>query len=243
MVINTTMQEENVIPSAGQSEENPSVPEQDIPEKGKENNSGKKFRMFNTVTNVILLAGLIVLYVLFFTERNKGESPKALTQQVATQGTAKVVFVNIDTLNEKYEFVKMLRTDLESLGKRLQNEVLAEQNKFEKDAADFQKQVANNAITEERAKAVYEELMERQQSLLEKKDRYTQLVAEKEMNMNLTLLDSVTNFLKRYNRQYHFDYILGYKTAGEILLANDTLDITGDVIRSLNLEYKQKEVK
>jgi outer membrane protein len=58
--------------------------------------------------------------------------------------------------------------------------------------------------------------------------------------MNETLIDTVTNFLKRYNKVYKFDYILGYKMAGEILLANDTLDITSDVVKALNQEYKDK---
>jgi len=76
---------------------------------------------------------------------------------------------------------------------------------------------------------------------VDKKDRYTQQVADKEMKMNLTLLDTVTNFLKRYNRTYKYDYIMGLKTAGEILVANDTLDITKDVLNALNKSYQERE--
>ena len=83
--------------------------------------------------------------------------------------------------------------------------------------------------------------MQKQQALVDKKERYTQQVAEKEQAMHLTLLDTVTNFLKRYNRTYKFDYILGYANAGQILLASDTLDITPDVVKELNKEYKEKE--
>jgi outer membrane protein len=103
--------------------------------------------------------------------------------------------------------------------------------------------VQSNSISEERAKVVYEGLMQKQQLLVEKKDRYTQQVADKELNMNLRLLDTVTNFLKRYNRHYGYDYILGYKTAGEILLANDSLEITRDVLNTLNEEYIQRGKK
>ncbi len=59
--------------------------------------------------------------------------------------------------------------------------------------------------------------------------------------MNMKLVDSVTTFLKRFNRQYRFDYILGYKTGGEILIANDTLDITRSVMEVLNAEYQQRK--
>ncbi len=192
--------------------------------------------------NLILLAGLIVLYILFFQSKKSSSTENILpvATKIATGGASKVVYLNLDSLNEKYEFVRNLRTDLESTGKRLQNEILSEQAAFEKEAADFQKQVQSNSITEERAKVVYEGLMQKQQLLAEKKERYTQQVADKELNMNMTLLDTVTNFLKRYNRKFGYDYILGYKNGGEILLANDSLEITRDVISILNEEYKQK---
>ncbi len=193
-----------------------------------------------TFTECILLFGLIVLYVLFLTS-NKPEKAVPIAFQKAGTKSTSVVFVNIDSLNAKYEFVKLMKNDLVSTGKRMQNEILSEQAAFEKEAADFQKQVAANSISEEKAKTVYEKLMQKQQALVDKKDRYTQQVADKEMKMNLTLLDTVTNFLKRYNRTYKYDYIMGLKTAGEILVANDTLDITKDVLDALNRTYQEKK--
>ena len=83
--------------------------------------------------------------------------------------------------------------------------------------------------------------MKRSSLLDQKKQQYTQRVADQEMNMNLRLVDSVTTFLRRFNKQYKFDYILGYKTGGEILIANDTLDITQTVLGALNTEYQQRK--
>jgi outer membrane protein len=192
-----------------------------------------------TITEVVLLLGLAVLYFLFITS-GKQEKTIPLAFQKAGAKSTSVVFVNIDSLNEKYDYIKVLKGDLEATGKKLQNEILAEQTSFEKEAGEFQKQVAANAISEEKAKMVYEALMQKQQALVEKKDRFTQQVADKELKMNLTLLDTVTNFLKRYNRVYKYDYIMGLKTAGEILVANDTLDITKDVLDALNKAYHER---
>jgi len=203
---------------------------------------GNKFFIFNlnTLIGLIALAGLIVLYGLYFFEK-KSES-ESLPSAVQKNGKPlSVVFVNLDSLNMHYDYVKVLRSDLEGTGKRLQTEVLSEQNALQKEAADFQRQVASNAISEEKAKGIYESLMQKQQALMEKKDRYTQLVAEQEMNMNLRLIDTVTNFLKRYNMNYGYDYIMGFKAGGEILIANDTLDITKDVLKSINQEYGKRK--
>ncbi len=199
----------------------------------------KSFFTFNTLLELVLLAGLIILYVLWFSA--KPASEKAIPVVQKSGGSNTVVFVNLDTLNARYAFVKALSTDLEATGKKLQTEILNEQGTLEKEAADFQKQVQSNAIPEDKAKKMYEVLMQRQQALMEKKERYTQQVADKEMKMHQTLLDTVDHFLKRYNRDYGYDYILGYSRAGEILLANDTLDITDQVLKALNDQYKEKE--
>jgi outer membrane protein len=196
---------------------------------------------FNTVLEMVLLLGLIILYVLFFIKQNPAEKSLPLTIQKASGKPLSVVFINIDSLNSHYEYVKFLRGNLEGTGKRLQTEVLAEQAALEKEANEFQRQVAANAIPEEKAKVQYEQLMQKQQALMQKKDQYTQQVAEQEMNMNLRLIDSVTAFLKRFNRQYQFDYIMGFKAGGEILVGNDTLDITKSVLEELNKEYHQRK--
>ena len=201
----------------------------------------KRASSIQMVVNIILLVGLIILYVLFFTTRKAAEPSIPLAFQKSGNTATKVVFVNIDTLNVRYEYVKVMKNDLEGTGKKLQAEMQAEQSAFETEAADFQKKVAANAIPEDKAKVIYESLMQKQQALSEKKDKYTQQVADKELSMNIALIDTVTNFLKRYNRKYHYDYILTYKTAGDILLANDTLDITADVLKSLNEEYNARK--
>jgi outer membrane protein len=195
----------------------------------------------NTLLGLILLAGLIILYILHFKGVSRQDPPAPVAVQNPSGKALSVVFVNIDSLNANYEFVKVLRRDLEGTGKRLQTEVLNEQATLEREAADFQRQIAANAIPEEKARQMYDQLMQKQQLLMEKKERYTQQVAEQEMNMNIRLVDSVTAFLKRFNQQYKFDYIMGYKAGGEILVSNDTLDITVPVLDALNQEYQQRK--
>ena len=59
--------------------------------------------------------------------------------------------------------------------------------------------------------------------------------------MNIQLLDTVNNFLARFNREFGYDYILAYRTAGEILNASISLDITHEVLDQLNQEYAARK--
>jgi outer membrane protein len=231
------MQEENNIKPEGSQVNEQTFPPVKQHEPKKER---KNILQIHLIIELILLIGLTVLFILFFTTRKTTEHIPALALQKTAGKSVKVVFINIDSLNNQYLFVKKLKTDLETTGKRLESEILSEQAAFEKEATNFQKQAAANAIPEDKAKVMYDALMQKQQALTDKKERYTQQVAEKEQAMHLTLLDTVTNFLKRYNRNYNFDYILGYANAGQILLASETLDITDDVVKELNKEYTEK---
>lgn len=190
--------------------------------------------------NLIMLLGLIVLYILHF--KGSGSSGGKISGAIekANKGAISVAFVNNDSILSNYDLVKKMRGELESKGRRLEGEVAAAQKSFEKDAAYFQEQVAKKAISEQSAQEIYAQLQQNQQKIYELRDRYAAELQQSEMDMNVALLDSVMNFLQRYNENYKFDYILGFTKGGNILLANDTLDVTNDVIKALNLEYNKK---
>lgn len=195
------------------------------------------------VINLAMIVGILVLYVLYFTGKTNGTSAKMAGALEKSSGNISVAFVNNDSIMTNYELVKKMRADLESKSKRLLGEVASKQKTFEKDAAYFQEQVAKKAINEQSAQEIYGQLQQNQQQIYSLNDKYTAELQQSEMDMNVALIDSIMNFLKRYNEKYKFDYILGFNKGGNILYANDTLDVTNDVIKELNAEYLLKHGK
>jgi len=191
--------------------------------------------------NILLLLGLVILFILHFSSSGKKEDT-GMTQALvkANSGSITVAHVNNDSILEHYELVKVMKKDLQAKGDRLSADVASKQATFEKDAAYFQEQVQKKSLSEQSAQEIYASLMENQQKIYELRDRYAEELQQSELDMNVVLLDSVMNFLDRYNAKYKFDYILGFNKGGNILYANDTLDITNDVIRELNEEYRKR---
>jgi outer membrane protein len=201
--------------------------------------SGNKINPLLLALNIVMLVGIIILFILHFTgSGEKGSASGAFTK--ANKGAISVAFVNNDSILSNYDLVKKMRADLEAKGKRLEGEVAAKQQAFEKDAAYFQEQVKKKAISDQSAQEIYGQLQQNQQSIAQLRDRYAAELQQSEMDMNVALIDSVMNFLKRYNDKYKFDYILGFTKGGNILFANDTLDVTKDVIKELNIAYQEK---
>jgi outer membrane protein len=190
--------------------------------------------------NLVMLVGLVILYILHFTGAGSRNDAIGGAVAKANRGSISVAYVNNDSILGSYELVKKMRADLEAKGKRLESEVASRQQAFEKDAAYFKEQVAKKSISDQSAQEIYGQLQQNQKDIYDLRDRYAAELQQSEMDMNVALLDSVTNFLDRYNEKYKFDYILGYTKGGNILYANDTMNVTGDVLKELNLEYMKK---
>lgn len=189
-----------------------------------------------TIVNAALLVGLVVLYFIVLKPGGKDDTNYALMQK-ASSGSVKIAYVNSDSILMHYDFVKSMRTELETKTARLETELKKKQSAFEKDAAYFQDQVSKKSISEASAQEIYGQLTAEQQKLVELRDQYSSELSKQEYDLNLLLLDSLNNFLKRYNKKLNFDYILSYSKGGSILTANDSLDITKDVVKLLNEEY------
>lgn len=182
--------------------------------------------------NGILLIGLIILYVLFF---NKNTSKEI--KQNANSSDIKIAYVDTDSLRANYIMVKEMRDTLELSFEKLEKDMKQRQASFEARAREFQNKINSNTITMEQAQKTEQQLMAEQQNILELKDKYTNDLAEQEYLMNERFVDSVYNFLKRYNTSANFEYILGYTKGAGILFAEEKLNITNLVIEGLNNEY------
>lgn len=201
-----------------------------------------KTNLVLTVLNIILFIGLIVLYFIILKPDNGDNNASASAQHKAARST-NIVYVNSDSLMVHYDLVKTMRSDLEAKSRLLEQELSRKQSAFEKDANYFQDQVKKKSISEASAQEIYSSLMAEQQKLYDLRDQYAGEISRNEYELNLVLIDSLNNFLERYNQKYHYDYILSYAHGGNLLATNDSLDITHDVLNKLNKEYSMKAKK
>jgi outer membrane protein len=87
------------------------------------------------------------------------------------------------------------------------------------------------------------ELMDRQQKLYDLREQLANDLLVKEQDKNDMLQKAITDYIKKFNTGKNFSYVLGYSQGGGILFANDSLDITNEIIEGLNSEYRAKNNK
>lgn len=190
--------------------------------------------------SLISLLGVIVLFILYFFV-NKSESDINDEVSKIQNKSVSIGFVNSDTIMEHYGLVKNMKDSLEAKQAVAEASFTAQQAAFESSVLDYQKKMQANELSIAEATQTEKLLTQQQEYLYTLNEELTTELANEELKLNTMLQDSIMNFLKRYNKKYNFDYILGFAPGSGILYANDSLDITDDVLEGLNKELNSEK--
>ena len=153
----------------------------------------------------------------------------------------KTAYVDTSKLLEEYAKAKAIETKYkaksDAMGKELEGEVA----KFKVEAASFQKNAQANGqawaqVNGSRLQKKEQELRYAQETMVQ------QLQQESGIEMD-SLVKDVKKFIKDYGKEKGYDYIYGTGEAVSILYAKDQYDITKEITKSLNDQYKSKDKK
>jgi len=192
----------------------------------------------SNVLSVLALVGVVVLFILHFSG-NKNSTSTHKSAAIQADGGMKIAYIDIDTFESHYEYLKAKKDEFNKRQTGMQGELERSAQQFQSRVADFQRKAQSNSITQAEAEATQKQLAQMQQSLQLREQALTEQLLKEKDAFNQKLHDELNAFLKEYNKDKNFDYILSYSEVGsQILLANDELDITQDVIDGMNTRAK-----
>ncbi|MGL5682429.1 MAG: OmpH family outer membrane protein [Marinifilaceae bacterium] len=190
----------------------------------------------SVILNIVLLVAVGALYVIFFTYHGKG-TEKSVVEVSAN--AAKVVYINTDTLLNKYKMAQELNEAFLKTQEERRTELNVKARELDKEANEFEYKVKNNGfISEARAIDARDQILLKQQKLQKLQQEMTDKMLVEQSELNKKLYDSITEFLKDFNRQHNYNIVLSTTLGGNVLFAQEGYDITEDVITGLNQTYK-----
>lgn len=195
-------------------------------------------RNLPTVLSTLALIGVAVLFIIRFSDnKNTKISGKAATHTAS--GGMRIAYVDIDSFEANYEYLKAKREEFNKRQESAQNELERSAQQFRSRLADFQRKIQSNSITQAEGEATEKQLTQMQQSLQLREQALTEQLLKEKDAFNKQLHDDLNTFLKDYNKAKGYDYIFSYSEIGsQILLANDAYNITPDVIKGMNERAK-----
>ncbi|MCM1029945.1 MAG: OmpH family outer membrane protein [Oscillibacter sp.] len=201
-------------------------------------------KSYSIALNVVLLIAVGVLYILHFTgnsctSANVGESGNNVGNV-----DAKIVYINTDTLLRNYTLSVELNEAFLKKQEERNTELNIKAKDLDRQAREFQRKLENNGfISAERAEAARQDLLEKNQKLQQLQQEMTEKMMKEQSELNKKLFESITNFLTEYNKEKGYEIVLSTVVAGNVLYAADGFDITQDVVKGLNEQYKRKKAE
>ena len=151
---------------------------------------------------------------------------------------AKVVYVNQDTLLKTCKYYQMLEREVANRKSKLEANYKNRVNSFQSELQGYQQKGAQ--MTEDEMRAAQQTMQMKEQQIMAQSQE-EQGKMEKEVSVMHKNIDAkITKFMKQYALQKGYRFILTYSSAGDILYANDSLDVTSEVVNGLNSNYLKK---
>ncbi len=197
----------------------------------------------NYIINGVLAVAVIILFILFFTNKKNGGNQVEVTSSDSTYTRLPVAYINSDTLISNYNFAKDLN---ESISRKAENSraiINQKMQQFQKEYLEFQQKKSLNAyLSTDRERQEADRLGKKQQDLDELAARMQDEFATEQMKANQQLSDTIIAALKIYNQPQKYQIIFSnLGRTSTILIADDVYDITKEVTDFLNKRYVPSE--
>jgi outer membrane protein len=189
----------------------------------------------------IIKSSAVVALIVTVAACNKPEDKKTAAKADGTTETVSnkdaIVYVNSDSLLNNYEYFKELKTKFEGKSKKAEADLKDKGAAFQREVAAYQ-QSANGLSADQRAQTE-QRLARKQQELQTYQQNAGAALQNEEAAENEKLYDKVADYLKTHAKDKGYKMVLTYsKGNSAILFADESLDVTKEVIKGLNEAYK-----
>jgi len=180
--------------------------------------------------------GLVVSAGVFACKQAPTETKATAAAPVDAKAT--IVYVNQDTLSEKYLYAVDMRKRLEDKGKDMQADINSRRQALQRELAEAQKSAAT--MTQDQQRALGEKIQKDQGAEQTFEQRAGAEFQQAQSEESKKLYEKVLDFTKTYAKDKGYKMIFTFQNGNATMLYGDpSLDITADFMKKLNDAYKK----
>lgn len=195
-------------------------------------------KSISTLLSIVALALIGVLFYLHFTHQEKINK---ISHENFKRDSSnfRIAYFDIDSLQEHYEYFKDVSNDMKSKENAMASELSGMQSTYQKKIREWQQKGPNMSQSE--GEAAQREYAQMQQRYEQRQSALDQELQKKKMEMMTDVRKKIETYLSDYNKDKGYAFILSYEPGFMLYYKDSAYDITNDVIRGLNDEYKQQK--
>ena len=193
-----------------------------------------------------LMSGIAAFAMMILFSQCAGQTGNHAVTDAPVQGATglKIAYIDTDTLLAKYNFCIDMNEAMVKKSENVRLTLNQKAKELDKQQREFQNKIQNNAyLNQERAEQEYKRIAKLEQDLQELSNKLqTELMSEQEKN-SLLLRDSINSFMKDYNKEKGYSFIISNTNLDNLLYADEQYNITQEVVDGLNARYSSPASK
>lgn len=186
------------------------------------------------VINGLLLVAVAFLYIDRFGGTAAPTANEAETTAEGGHANLRVVHLNLDSLHEKSTEFQAMKASLEQQQREAENALASRAQAFEQEVMAYQQKVSSGTMTPKSAEAEQTRLARKEQTIMAERERLTNELLQATDAFNGQFTNKVKEYLDSLKAERNYDYILVTGSGSPVLLSNEQLDITEEVLQRLN---------
>lgn len=193
--------------------------------------------------NLLHALWAVVTAVLFYLvlSRPAPKGPELISAASASASLPGIYYVNFDSLTVKASYIKELRETSEARQRSLSRELERSGQSLQNEAREYQQKAATLSAIQRQL--TEQDLTRKQQELMARRDQITEQLSQEEAQRAEKVFQTIKEYLRKQQGLGQVAYVLAYQRGSNILLANDSLDITQRVLAGLNEQHAAEKAQ
>ena len=191
------------------------------------------------ITWVLHSVSFVLLIILYFLHFNGSDTEPETSNNSPALSEKLMYYVNTDTIWENYELRKQLDEKLIEKKQQYQREIETKLRSLQNDYESLQAQA--QTMGKIQLQIAQNNLLKKEEEIAKYRESLEIKLMEEERQFREDLRENIVSYIRQNTGDLHFDYIMGYSGSGPILLANDSLNLTKEIIAGLNGAMQKSE--
>jgi outer membrane protein len=194
------------------------------------------------ILNVILLAAVAVLFYLHFSSKAKTTQPavKSSSRVDTFNNAFRIAYFEMDSVENSFQMVKDITKDLNEKEQGYTNQLARMEKALYDKASEYENKSRSGTMSQTESEFATNDMNQRKRNFDLQKDKYRQEYQNYSFRRTNEVKQAIQDFLSEYNKTRGFAYIITNE-AGFMYYKDTVYNITADVVKGLNENYKKKK--
>ena len=186
-----------------------------------------------------IIAGYL-LFSHFSKKSDKADAPGKVSSKdhSADSSGFMIAYFEMDSIENNLDMVKSVKAEIAKKDEEYNYGLSQIDWTYQKKVQEYQQK--SSTMTQADYEKAQGELRQLEQSLKSRKQELDQQYQDFVMRRNLSVKKKIEDFLAKYNKDGKYSYIVAYEQ-GLFYYKDTAYNITNDLIRGLNVEYKNEK--